>query len=77
MAQRPDLVGATGDPVEFAWTHDDAMLHAVSDDRQGWLALPPVGVTAHHLPCAPWPSTEPGAGSLACRYTGQPPIVTC
>ena len=30
MALRPDLVGATGDPVEFAWTHDDTMLYAVA-----------------------------------------------
>jgi acyl dehydratase len=30
MALRPDLVGATGDPVEFAWTRDDTMLYAVA-----------------------------------------------
>ena len=30
MALRPGLVGATGDPVEFAWTHDDTMLYAVA-----------------------------------------------
>jgi acyl dehydratase len=30
MALRPDLVGTRGDPVEFAWTHDDAMLYAVA-----------------------------------------------
>ena len=30
MALRPDLVGATGQPVEHAWTHDDTMLYAVA-----------------------------------------------
>jgi acyl dehydratase len=30
MPLHPDLVGTTGDPVEFSWTHDDAMLYAVA-----------------------------------------------
>lgn len=30
MTIGPDLVGRTGDPVEFDWRHDDAMLYAVA-----------------------------------------------
>ena len=30
MPLRLDAVGVTGEPVEFAWTHDDAMLYAVA-----------------------------------------------
>lgn len=30
MPLRPDVVGATGDPVRCSWTHDEAMLYAVA-----------------------------------------------
>jgi hypothetical protein len=67
MAVRPDLVGATEEPVEFAWTHDDTMLYAVAVGAGQYdpLAASPRSATAtpaRYARCTP-PAVSPAANA--------------
>src|SRR5690348_12846306 len=45
--------------------------------REARVAFLPSGAEAYQVPPTPWPLVSPALVSLAYRYIGQPPIVSC